>query len=115
VIVAAGQPCLDEERAELGPVESEPGGPLGDFRAADVDRRGVVEDLFLDAVAVEPGEHDQLERHRGRRQTARLEVACVQLDMGPAHVRQWFEMCCSHQSNQSRSWVVYACRVPGEE
>jgi hypothetical protein len=41
----------------------------------------VFEELLLDAVAVEPGDHDQLERDRGRCEPARLEVAGVELDV----------------------------------
>jgi hypothetical protein len=86
VVVAAGQAGLDEECAEFGAVESEPGGFLGDLRSADVDGRGVFEELFLNAVAVEPGEHDQLERDRGRSETSGFEVTCVQLHVGAADV-----------------------------
>ena len=52
----------------------------------------VLEELLLHAVAVEPGEHHQLERDRGRRETARLEIAGIQLDMRTTNVRQWLEM-----------------------
>ena len=47
MVVAAGQSGLDEERAEFGAVESEPGGLLGDLRSAHMDRRGVFAQLFL--------------------------------------------------------------------
>ena len=49
VAVPTRQPGLDEERAELGAVESKPSGFLGDLRPANVDRRGVLEQLLLDA------------------------------------------------------------------
>ena len=39
-----------------------------------MDRWGVLEQLVFDAVAVEAGEHDQLERDRGRCQAASFEV-----------------------------------------
>jgi hypothetical protein len=92
VVVAAGQAGLDEERAELGPVESEPGRLLGDLGTAHVDGRGVFEELLLDAVAVEPGEHDQLQGDRGRSETSGFEIACVQLHVRAADVGQWLEL-----------------------
>jgi hypothetical protein len=92
VVVAAGQAGLNEERAELGPVESEPGGFLGDLRSADMHRRRVFEQLFLDAVAVEPGENDQLERDRGCGETSGFEVAGVQLHVWAADVGQWLKV-----------------------
>jgi hypothetical protein len=98
VVVAAEKASLDEERTELGPVESEPGGLLGDLRPADVDGRGVSEELFLDAVAVEPGEHDQLRGGRGRSETSGFETAGVQLHVRAADVVMgeppvWHEAC----------------------
>ena len=48
--------------------------------------------MLFDAVAVEPGEHDQLERDRGRREPSRLEIACVELHVGTADIRQRFQM-----------------------
>ena len=49
VAVAARQAGLDQERAELGAVESEPGGLLGHLRTSHMNRWGVFEQLFLDA------------------------------------------------------------------
>jgi hypothetical protein len=92
VVVAAGHASLDEERTELGPVESEPGGLLGDLRPADMDGRGVFEELLLDAVAVEPGEHDQLQCDRGRSETSGFETAGVQLHVRAADIRQGLEL-----------------------
>jgi hypothetical protein len=83
---------LNEERAELGSVEAEPGGFLGDLRSADVDGRGVFEELLLDAVAVEPGQYDQLERDRGCGETSGFEVACVELHVWASDVGQWFKV-----------------------
>jgi hypothetical protein len=86
VVVAAGQPGLDKEGAELGPVEVEPGGFLGDLGTSNVDGRRVFEELFLDAVAVEAGDHDQLEGNGGRGETSRFEVAGIELNVGAADV-----------------------------
>jgi hypothetical protein len=86
VVVAAGKASLDQERAELETVETEPGRLLRDLRSADVNRRGVFEQLLLDAVAVEPGEHDQLQRNGCRREPSGFEVAGVQLDVRSANI-----------------------------
>jgi hypothetical protein len=48
--------------------------------------------LFFDAVAVQAGEHHQLERDRGRRETARLEIAGIQLHVGATDFSQGFEV-----------------------
>jgi hypothetical protein len=48
----------------------------------------VFEQLFLDAVAVEPRDHDQLERDGCRREPPGFEVAGVQLDVRPANIGQ---------------------------
>ncbi len=50
------------------------------------------EELLLDAVAVEPGEHDELQCDRGRSETSGYEIACVQLHVWAADIRQWFEV-----------------------
>jgi len=92
VVVATGKTGLDEERAELGPVESEPGRLLGDLRSPHVDRRGVLEELLLDAVAVEPGQHNELERDRGRSEASGFEVARVELHVWASDVGQWLEL-----------------------
>jgi hypothetical protein len=92
VVVATGQPGLDEERAKLGPVEAEPSRLLRDLRSAYVDRRGVIQQLFLDAVAVEAGEHDQFERDRCRSEAPGFEITGVQLDMRAADVGEWLEV-----------------------
>ena len=49
VVVATGQPGLDKKRAELSPVETEPGRLLRDLRTSNVHRRGVFDQLLLDA------------------------------------------------------------------
>ena len=51
-----------------------------------------LEQLFFDAVAVEAGEHHQLERDRGRCETARLEVAGIQLHVGATDFSEGFEV-----------------------
>ncbi len=86
VVVATGQPGLDQERAELGAVKTEPSRFLGDLRSAHMDRWRVLDQLFLNEVAVEPGDHDQLERDRCRSEATGLEVPGVQLDMGTADI-----------------------------
>ena len=91
VVVAAGQSGLDEERAELVAVQPEPGGFLRDLRSANVDGGRVLQQLFLDAVAVPAGEHDQLQGHGRRGEPSRFEVPGVQLDMGPADIGERFE------------------------
>jgi hypothetical protein len=76
---------------------------------------GVFEELFLDAVAV-AGQYDQLERDRGCGETSGFEVACVQLHCaGGGHPPVARGGAVRTSRNQRRSWVVYACRVPGDE
>ena len=88
MVVAACKGSLNQERAELGTVQAEPGGLLGDLRSADVNRRGVFEQLFLDAVAVEPGEHDQLERDGCRREPSGFKSPGIQLDVRSTNLGQ---------------------------
>lgn len=88
VVVAARQPTLDQEGTEFCAVQPEPGRLLGDLGTADVDGRRVVDQVLLDAVAVEAGEHDQLQRDGRCGQSAGFELAGIQLHVRPPYVGQ---------------------------
>ena len=91
MVVAARQSRLDEERSELGAVEAQASGFLRHLRPANVDGGRVLQQLFLDAVPVPAGQHDQLQGHGGRGQTSGFEVPGVQLDVRAEDVGERLE------------------------
>lgn len=54
MVVAAGQARLDQERAKLSSVEPETSGLLRQPGSADVNGRGVLDQLLLDAKPIPP-------------------------------------------------------------
>jgi hypothetical protein len=63
-------------------------GLVIDTWAADVHRRGVLDDAFLCGVAVEPDDREQPTRHRRPRLAAVLELAGEAFDVDAADLEQ---------------------------
>ena len=65
VVAASSESGLDQEHAEFDAIQAGGVGLVVQPRATDVHRRGHRDQLFFDAVAVEPGNRRQAMRHRG--------------------------------------------------
>lgn len=115
MVVAARQAGLDQEHTEFGAVEAKASGFLGDLRSSDVHRRGVVDQLFLNAVAVEAGDNHQLRRHGRGSEPAGFQVPGVQLDVWSTDLRERIEFVVPTPREPQAELVLYACRVPADE
>ena len=95
MVAATGKASLDQEHAEF--VAIQPGGVrfVTQFRAPKVHRREHRDQLFLDAVPVEPGNRRQSPTYRRPSLAILFETAGKQLDVGRL------------TANTRKSWLVH--------
>jgi hypothetical protein len=82
------EPGRDEQGADFAAVQADRVRLVVDPRAAEVDGWGVVEQVLLDGVLVQPGDRGQLPGDGGPRRARCFEFAGEQLDAGPADSEQ---------------------------
>ena len=88
VLGGRAEPGGDQQRADLVAVQADRVRLVVQPGTADVRGRGVLEQFFLDGVAVEPGDGAQPAGDRGPGAAAGLQVAAEALDVGPAGLEQ---------------------------
>ena len=82
------EPGGDQQRAELVAVQADGVGFVVQAGPADVCGRGMIEEFFLDGVAVEPGDGAQAAGNAGPGAAAGFEIAGEELDVGAAGLEQ---------------------------